>query len=161
MSGTTACFDCDPQSPRCRELLQEIHDFISRERGIFGGTKGLQQRFAEQTARGASGPGTRSWINHENAIRNQQRGLRDRLEEYERRGCGPPPPGAWSWATRPVPSAAAWEENNLEGGHNPALYVAGAAATVGAGYVIYRGVRMLPSLLPPLWWTIPANAAIP
>jgi len=32
---------------------------------------------------------------------------------------------------------------------------------VGAGYLIYRGVRMLPSLLPPLWWTIPANAAIP
>jgi hypothetical protein len=29
------------------------------------------------------------------------------------------------------------------------------------GYGIYRGVRMLPSLAPPLWWTIPLNAAIP
>ncbi|KXF83023.1 eCIS core domain-containing protein [Enterovibrio coralii] len=39
--------------------------------------------------------------------------------------------------------------------------VVGAAATVGIGYLIYRGVRMLPSLAPPLWPTIPANLAIP
>lgn len=35
------------------------------------------------------------------------------------------------------------------------------AAVVGGGYVIYRGVRMLPSLVPTLWWTIPANVATP
>jgi len=34
-------------------------------------------------------------------------------------------------------------------------------AGLGAGYFLYRGGRMLPSLLPPFWWTIPANAAIP
>ena len=39
------------------------------------------------------------------------------------------------------------------------IFVAGAA--VGTGYVIYRGVRMLPSMLPPLWWTIPGNLVIP
>jgi RHS repeat-associated protein len=33
--------------------------------------------------------------------------------------------------------------------------------TVGTGYIIYRAVRMLPSLAPPLWWTIPENAVIP
>ncbi|WP_448978417.1 hypothetical protein [Neisseria sp.] len=27
--------------------------------------------------------------------------------------------------------------------------------------MVYRIVRFLPSLLPPLWGTIPANAAIP
>lgn len=32
---------------------------------------------------------------------------------------------------------------------------------VGTGYLIYRGGRMLPSLLPPLWPTIPLNLAIP
>jgi hypothetical protein len=37
----------------------------------------------------------------------------------------------------------------------------GAAAAVGTGYLIYRGIRMIPSLAPPLWWTIPANLAIP
>jgi len=36
-----------------------------------------------------------------------------------------------------------------------------ALAGVGIGYVIYRCVRMLPSLWPPFWWTIPENAAVP
>ncbi len=34
-------------------------------------------------------------------------------------------------------------------------------ATVGVGYLIYRGIRMLPSLLPGMWWSIPANAVAP
>jgi RHS repeat-associated protein len=33
--------------------------------------------------------------------------------------------------------------------------------TGGATYVIYRCIRMFPSLFPPLWPTIPANATIP
>ncbi|MBQ2614705.1 MAG: hypothetical protein IJB80_05205 [Clostridia bacterium] len=33
--------------------------------------------------------------------------------------------------------------------------------TAAAGYLIYRGIRMLPSLIPGLWWTIPANIATP
>lgn len=36
-----------------------------------------------------------------------------------------------------------------------------AAVAAAGGYVIYRGIRMLPSLLPPLWWTIPGNVVIP
>ena len=32
---------------------------------------------------------------------------------------------------------------------------------VGGTYLIYRGIRMIPSLVPPLWWTIPANIATP
>jgi hypothetical protein len=39
--------------------------------------------------------------------------------------------------------------------------VAATGAAVGIGYLIYRGVRFLPSLLPPLWWTIPENVVIP
>lgn len=39
--------------------------------------------------------------------------------------------------------------------------VVGGAAAVGLGYLIYRGVRMIPSLAPPLWWTIPGNLAVP
>lgn len=34
-------------------------------------------------------------------------------------------------------------------------------ATIGAGYVAYRVIRFIPSLFPPLWWTIPENAVIP
>jgi len=37
----------------------------------------------------------------------------------------------------------------------------GGAAAIGTGYLIYRGLRMLPSLAPPLWWTIPENLAFP
>ncbi|MBQ0922293.1 RHS domain-containing protein, partial [Hydrogenophaga aromaticivorans] len=37
----------------------------------------------------------------------------------------------------------------------------GAAVSVGAGYVAYRCLRMLPSLFPPLWPTIPANLVAP
>ena len=40
---------------------------------------------------------------------------------------------------------------------NAAKVVAG----VGIGYLIYRGIRLLPSLLPPLWWTLPYNAVTP
>ncbi len=36
-----------------------------------------------------------------------------------------------------------------------------AAATIGAGYVIYRVVRFAPSLFPALWPTIPVNAVVP
>ncbi len=32
---------------------------------------------------------------------------------------------------------------------------------IGVGYIVYRCGRLLPSLLPPLWWTIPANVAVP
>ncbi|EEL9743104.1 RHS repeat protein [Salmonella enterica subsp. enterica serovar Muenchen] len=35
------------------------------------------------------------------------------------------------------------------------------AAGVGAAYATYRVIRMIPSLAPPLWWTIPANAVAP
>lgn len=39
--------------------------------------------------------------------------------------------------------------------------VAVTGAGIGLGYLIYRGVRMIPSLVPPLWPTIPANLAVP
>ena len=39
--------------------------------------------------------------------------------------------------------------------------VAVGAGAAGVGYLIYRGIRMIPSLFPPLWPTLPANAAIP
>jgi hypothetical protein len=35
------------------------------------------------------------------------------------------------------------------------------AVTAGGIYLLYRCARMIPSLAPPLWWTIPANAAVP
>ncbi|WP_143186398.1 DUF6531 domain-containing protein [Paenibacillus sp. P3E] len=36
-----------------------------------------------------------------------------------------------------------------------------AGTITGGAYVTYRVIRFVPSLLPPLWWTIPENAVIP
>ena len=34
-------------------------------------------------------------------------------------------------------------------------------ATIGAGYIVYRVIRFIPSFAPPLWWSIPVNAVTP
>ncbi len=39
--------------------------------------------------------------------------------------------------------------------------LAAGAAIIGSGYLLYRCIRTLPSLVPPLWWTLPANLATP
>lgn len=59
----------------------------------------------------------------------------------------------WDWSVDPPKRGPAYSVplNNIGKG----------AAVVGSGYVIYRGVRMIPSFLPPLWWTIPANTVCP
>ncbi len=33
--------------------------------------------------------------------------------------------------------------------------------TIGTGYLIYRGIRLIPSLIPSFWWTIPLNVSMP
>jgi RHS repeat-associated protein len=39
--------------------------------------------------------------------------------------------------------------------------VATVVTTATGVYIVYRCLRMIPSLAPPLWWSIPANAAAP
>ena len=157
----------------CECLSDAIEELLNNQTTHRNGAKGLGQLVSEQTAAGASGPGTESWRVHDEKITQQKNNLRDHMEEHRLRGCGGPPNGgspvpadARGRATAPNPSKADWEVNNP-----PAAYegvtgsAAGDVAAVGVGaligYGIYRGVRMLPSLWPPLWWTIPANAAAP
>ena len=96
---------------------------------------------------------------HQDQFRGRQRGLRNRLNDWNTNNCGGGlPADAWDWATRSVPSPTPRP--------NPATQRAVETVAVGVGvgvgvYVAYRIVRMIPSLFPPLWWTIPANAAIP
>lgn len=67
----------------------------------------------------------------------------------------------------PNPHAHDWTWNGDTPSRGPAYdpsvnkIIAGTAVTVGAGYLIYRGIRMIPSLLPPFWWSIPLNAVTP
>lgn len=60
-------------------------------------------------------------------------------------GCGGPPPP-------PAPAETCGDECQK---------TATVVVVGGAAYVIYRCMRMLPSLVPPLWPTIPANAVMP
>lgn len=50
-----------------------------------------------------------------------------------------------------------WNDHKKELGKAVAV----GGVTIGAGYLIYRGVRMLPSLTPWTFWTIPYNLVTP
>jgi RHS repeat-associated protein len=69
-------------------------------------------------------------------------------------GCGGPPPApAGSPAGSPAGAAGAACEDCKK--------VASLVMVGGTAYVIYRCIRMIPSLFPPLWPTIPLNAVAP
>ncbi len=60
-------------------------------------------------------------------------------------GCGGPPPP-------PAPAETCGDACQK---------TATVVVVGGTAYVVYRCLRMLPSLLPPLWPTIPANVVVP
>jgi hypothetical protein len=103
--------------------------------------------------------GTRSIRGERQQFEDRQRGLRNRLNDYNTNNCGDPPPGAWDWATREVPVAdpkpAPVDTEGLKDAAKKTIF------TIGAGYIVYRVIRFIPSLFPPLWWTAPANATVP
>jgi RHS repeat-associated protein len=81
--------------------------------------------------------------------------IAEAFDEWNRigrpRDCGNRPP-------RPRPAPMPAPESCDRGCRERGVKV---VVTGGVAYVIYRCIRMLPSLLPPLWETIPANAVIP
>ena len=151
----------------CAKLAKEIDDLINRNKHEHGGkgTPGLAHRFRELISNMQKQVGTGTltqqakdlWQTHFDQIDGHQKKLKRLLKEYQKNGCGDPPPGAWSWAEREVPT---YQQIAAESGVS-LRDVATVAGAVGVGYIIYRVVRFIPSLFPPLWGTIPANAAIP
>ena len=147
----------------CNSLLQEIIEFINvlkqRSAELIADAQGLQWN---HWGVGDAHPTYGSVEGHQDQFRGRQRGLRRRLNDWNSNNCGGGPPllpaDAWDWATRPAPSPTPRP--------NPAVQrtveVVATGVGVGAGlYVAYRVIRFLPSLFPPLWWTIPANAVAP
>ena len=134
----------------CAELLAKILELTSTEKVGRMGTKGLVQRFRDYLG---------DDLTHGPQLLDQQRSLRTYMEEYTARGCGDPPVEARAVVNRPLPAPRALPAQD---GTSKALRT-GAVLGGGAvlGYGVYRVLRMLPSLLPPLWPTIPANLAIP
>jgi RHS repeat-associated protein len=99
--------------------------------------KNLPERIGPGEALGATRRGHRTLINdRDSKLRGYEKRYSDECEEECKEQC---PGGA---------------------GNVLSSMAAGAAAT-GSLYLMYRCVRMLPSFAPPLWWTIPANAAAP
>src|SRR5262249_49932850 len=115
---SNAIQNCPLKPDPCKALAEEIDELINRDKrlSLDGGRHGLKHRFREQI-NGQSGPGSKSWDDHDRAIREQQKGLRDRLDEFNRNNCGDKfriPDDAWSWASRPVPRPADWKDPRLE-----------------------------------------------
>ena len=105
-------------------------------------------------------------LKEDGGLEDETRFVWDGSRPLDDGGCGPRPPGATEWATKPLPTAADYKGNGGSVMNGDTLRTTAKTTTtivtsVGVGYLIYRGVRMLPSLFPPLWPTIPANAAIP
>ncbi len=157
-SGALPC--CGPPDP-CQTLLQEIQEFLNE----------LKRRAAQLRANEGNLPLTRPATPHpryqyrsiageRQQFRDTQRGLRNRLTEYNDRGCGPPPPSdAWRFATMETPQAAPRPDPQPQPQDNTVRNVAVAGAGVGVGYVVYRIIRLIPSIFAPP--TLIPNLAIP
>jgi RHS repeat-associated protein len=85
-----------------------------------------------------------------NEVQRQINNLQDEYDE----NCGDDDGGPNEPQPVPVPVCPAKKPELCK-----AVVVAAGGAT--AGYIIYRCVRMIPSLFPPLWETIPINVAVP
>lgn len=157
MSSVMPC----PQDP-CGELLAEILEFMAN---LLKRYWDLRNNVGDLPMTPPATPdpryGTRSIQGERQQFRGRQQGLRNRLNEYSENGCGPPPVDAWEWATREVPEADA-RPSDGQGVRRATEVGVGLAGAALAGYIAYRVIRMIPSVaIPPLWPTIPINAAVP
>jgi hypothetical protein len=146
--------------PLCEDLLTQILLRITE----------LNERFwaIVNNVLGLPPSGPMSVGGHQQQFRNKQANLRSMLNQWNTNNCGPGlPADSWFWATRPAPSPTpqSTEYTPKDGTQitvQDVAKVGGAVVTTAVGlYIAYRVVRLLPSLLPPLWWTIPANVALP
>lgn len=134
----------------CAELLNKINELTDLKKTGRSGTKGLLQRFHDYKGDDAT---------HGPEILNQQRALRTYVDEYISRGCGDPPPESVEVMERPLPVQE--EESNSDTAREVVKTTVVVGGGLGLAYLTYRVIRMLPSLLPPLWSTIPVNFAVP
>ncbi|HEU4714499.1 MAG TPA: RHS repeat-associated core domain-containing protein [Pyrinomonadaceae bacterium] len=123
---------------------------------------------------------------HQEQYEGWRKRLSNLLDEWKKncegKGGPRPPSQCWKWRNQsapnpirrgnpatapplpqpkpaPHPTPATRTNTGLTDGEKKA--VVGVVVGVGTGYIIYRVVRMTPSLAPPLWWTIPINLATP
>ena len=83
---------------------------------------------------------------HDGSVGEPPQKVKDELEDM-----------GWDWDGK----EQAYKHGQKEKADNTKKAVIAGVTAVGSGYIAYRIVRFAPSLLPPLWWTIPANAVCP
>jgi hypothetical protein len=152
-------FGLDPDPKRCRSLSRRVANTITelakRKKELELDPLNLVETNPEEV------------LKHQELFAKRQEDLFNRMAEWEKEGCDNSdggsglPADVWDWALAPIPSRL---PRVSAPGVDTASVVRGAgtvALGAGVGYGIYRVVRFLPSLLPPLWETIPFNLAIP
>ncbi len=168
-----------PDDPTCEELKARM-DWIMQE---------IERRTREQLSgrppgavykegtfhKGKDVSGKSVWDGHDQPITDLKNGLNKLRNRYKnkrpdtKKPCDDPPddPGLKKVSdvlAKSNPTAEDWERENKTTveewlKNNPNTVKVTAALT--ASYVVYRVLRFIPSLLPPLWPTIPENLAIP
>lgn len=137
-----------------RDAVAKMDNLINARRP--SGTndfKGLAQRYDQltnlplYTLRG-----------HVRVFQNMQRQLQKLLNTFRNDDCGAPPDGVSEGVSKPLQDIIKQRLQDIDNIEN---YGVDGVLVVGAGYLAYRFFRLLPSLLPPLWGTIPLNLAIP
>jgi RHS repeat-associated protein len=147
----------DPNGEECKKLAEKIanirRDIDEAKYNIDNNPSGLPETVPFGSPR-------HSIQGHRDLLKGFEENMARRLEEYRNKcGGGDPPP----IPVRP-PYFNPDGSGNKSRPQNRIITPENVGKAIGAGvgaYLLYRGIRMLPSLLPPLWWTIPANAAIP
>jgi len=111
--------------------------------------KGLNQRIAQMAQMSRSNP---AWTGHLQQIDSRRNELRRIYDQWNNNNCGDPPAGVMGALHDPVLSYD--DRREIERQTQLQLMV--------VGYILYRVVRLAPSILfPPLWPTVPGNVAIP
>lgn len=144
-----------PQPPPdpCDDLGKIFDRLVNSVRGsISSGFKGLAQRIQQMRSISKNDP---AWNGHLEQIEQRRQQLQKEVEKWEQNDCGDPPPGVLGVLRAPILSS-----EDVKGLQRTQLVVE-IGTGAGLGYAGYRLIRLLPSLLPPLWPTLIPNVIIP
>jgi RHS repeat-associated protein len=147
-AGSDPSDDPEPNKDPCDELRNNLDQLVNAVRGSNAtDQKGLAQLYNQlRHMRGIT------LINHVSKFYQRRQELRKKINHFKDQNCGDPPTGVEEWANKEVPEEVTRYLHEI--GLNSFELVLGVYAT-------YRFVRLIPSLFPPLWITLPANLALP
>ena len=127
----------EPPTDPCDGLGKEIDHLVNARRtNDPNAYKGLAQRIIQMTRMTRIDP---EWEGHEEQIRSRRVELRKKLNDWNNNGCGDPPSGVIDALDRQVLSYDDLREIERQR----------QMINVFLGYLFYRGVRLLPSILFP------------